>query len=48
MTVVPGILQEIQDTVEAYARIMAKVAQVEVDVADDRLFRIANLRGACE
>lgn len=41
MTAVPGILQEIQDTVEAYARIMAKVAQVEVEVVDDRLFRIA-------
>lgn len=41
MTAASDILHEIQDTVEAYARIMAKVAQVEVEVVDDRLFRIA-------
>lgn len=36
-----GILLEIQDTVEAYAGIMAKVARIEVEVVDENLFRIA-------
>ena len=41
MTAVSGILHKIQDTVEAYAGIMAKVAQVEVEVVDENLYRIA-------
>lgn len=36
-----SVLLEIQDTVEAYARIMSRVAQVEVEVVDENLFRIA-------
>lgn len=36
-----SVLLEIQDTVEAYARIMSRVAQVEVEVMDENLFRIA-------
>lgn len=36
-----GILLEIQDTVEAYAKIMSRVAQVEVEVVDENLYRIA-------
>ena len=36
-----SILLEIQDTVEAYARIMSRVAQIEVEVVDENLFRIA-------
>lgn len=39
--VVSGVLLEIQDTVEAYARIMSRVAQVEVEVVDENLYRIA-------
>lgn len=38
---VPSILLEIQDTVEVYAGIMSKVAQIEVEVVDENLFRIA-------
>ena len=34
-----SVLLEIQDTVEAYARIMSRVAQVEVEVMDENLFR---------
>ena len=30
-----SILLEIQDTVEAYARIMSRVAQIEVEVVDE-------------
>lgn len=41
MAAASGILLEIQDTVEAYAGIMAKVARVEVEVVDENLFRIA-------
>lgn len=40
-TAASNILLEIQDTVEAYAGIMAKVARVEVEVVDENLFRIA-------
>lgn len=36
-----SILLEIQDTVKAYAGIMSRVAQVEVEVVDENLFRIA-------
>ena len=36
-----SVLLEIQETVEAYARIMSRVAQVEVEVVDENLFRIA-------
>ncbi len=39
-----SVLLEIQDTVEAYARIMSRVAQVEVEVVDENLFRIAGTR----
>lgn len=37
----PGILLEIQDTVTKYADIMSKVAQIEVEVVDENLFRVA-------
>lgn len=37
----PSALQEIQETVEKYADIMSKVAQVEVEVVDENLFRVA-------
>lgn len=37
----PSILLEIQDTVTKYADIMSKVAQVEVEVVDANLFRVA-------
>lgn len=37
----PSILLEIQDTVTKYADIMSKVAQVEVEVVDENLFRVA-------
>lgn len=36
-----SILLEIQETVEKYADIMSKVAQVEVEVVDENLFRVA-------
>lgn len=36
-----GILLEIQETVKKYADIMSKIAQVEVEVVDDKLFRVA-------
>ncbi len=36
-----SILIEIQDTVVKYAQIMSKVAQVEVEVVDQNLFRVA-------
>ncbi len=39
--VTSSILLEIQDTVEAYAGIMSKVAQIEVEVVDENLYRIA-------
>lgn len=37
----PSILLEIQETVMKYADIMSKVAQVEVEVVDENLFRVA-------
>ncbi len=37
----PSILVEIQETVKKYADIMSKVAQVEVEVVDVNLFRVA-------
>ncbi|MCI8659835.1 MAG: sigma 54-interacting transcriptional regulator [Lachnospiraceae bacterium] len=37
----PSILVEIQETVKKYAQIMSKVAQVEVEVVDENLFRVA-------
>lgn len=37
----PSILVEIQETVMKYAEIMSKVAQVEVEVVDENLFRVA-------
>ncbi len=37
----PSILVEIQETVKKYAEIMSKVAQVEVEVVDENLFRVA-------
>lgn len=37
----PSILVEIQETVKKYADIMSKVAQVEVEVVDENLFRVA-------
>lgn len=37
----PSILLEIQETVKKYADIMSKIAQVEVEVVDDNLFRVA-------
>lgn len=37
----PSMLLEIQETVEKYADIMSKVAQVEVEVVDENLFRVA-------
>lgn len=37
----PSILLEIQETVKKYADIMSKVAQVEVEVVDANLFRVA-------
>ncbi|WP_251498506.1 hypothetical protein [Otoolea muris] len=40
----PGMLLEIQETVEKYADIMSKVAQVEVEAADENLFRVAGSR----
>ena len=36
-----SILFEIQETVMKYAEIMSKVAQVEVEVVDQHLFRVA-------
>lgn len=36
-----GILLEIQDTVAKYASIMAKIANVDVEVVDENLFRVA-------
>lgn len=36
-----SVLLEIQDTVAAYAGIMSRVAQVEVEVVDEHMFRIA-------
>lgn len=36
-----GILMEIQETVERYADIISKVASVDVEVVDRRLFRVA-------
>lgn len=39
--VASGILLEIQDTVKGYAEIMARVAQIEVEVVDENLYRIA-------
>lgn len=37
----PSILLEIQETVMKYADIMSKIAQVEVEVVDKNLFRVA-------
>ncbi len=37
----PSVLLEIQETVKKYADIMSKVAQVEVEVVDVNLFRVA-------
>ncbi|MDL2323881.1 sigma 54-interacting transcriptional regulator [Ruminococcaceae bacterium OttesenSCG-928-A16] len=37
----PGILLEIQETVEQYASIMAKIADVDVEVVDADLYRVA-------
>ena len=37
----PSILLEVQETVMKYADIMSKVAQVEVEVVDENLFRVA-------
>lgn len=37
----PSILLEIQETVKKYAHIMSKIAQVEVEVVDENLFRVA-------
>lgn len=36
-----GILMEIQETVERYAEIISKIAFVDVEVVDRRLFRVA-------
>lgn len=36
-----GILLEIQETVKKYADIMSKIAQVEVEVVDEHLYRVA-------
>ena len=37
----PSILLEIQETVMKYADIMSKIAQIEVEVVDETLFRVA-------
>lgn len=39
--VASSILLEIQDTVKGYAEIMSRVAQIEVEVVDENLYRIA-------